>query len=75
MVKLDQLADIKTKLIALRVTTLVIEHGVKKLCNKEIRLVRVQWRDNPMESTEKTEVKMKASHPELFSSKFLLFKI
>lgn len=48
----------------------IIEHGVKRLRNKEIKLVRVQWGNGPAESTWETEEKITTSHPELFTGMF-----
>lgn len=50
--------------------TRIVEHGVKRIRNKEIKLVRVQWRNDPAESTWETEEKIMTSHPELFTGMF-----
>ena len=60
-----------TEPIAPRATARIVEHGTKKLRNKVIRLVRVQWGEDPAESTWETEEKMRVAHPELFFGNFL----
>ena len=49
----------------------IVEHGTKKLRNKVVKLVRVQWGNDPAESTWEPEEKIRASHPELFSGTLL----
>lgn len=49
IVDYDQLVDIEMEPIAPLATTCIMEHETRKLCNKEIRLVRVQLGDNPVE--------------------------
>jgi len=60
-----------TEPIAPRATARIVEHGIKKLRNKEIRLVRVQWGEDPAESIWEMEEKMRVVHSELFSDNFL----
>jgi len=60
-----------TEPITPRATTHIVEHRTKKLRNKVIRLVRVQWGEDPIESTWETEGKMRVAHPKLFSGNFL----
>ena len=49
----------------------IVEHGTKKLRNKVVKLVRVQWGNDPAESTWEPEEMIRDSHPELFSGMFL----
>ena len=47
----------------------VLDRQVRKLRNKEISMIKVQWqRHNAEESTWKSEEEMKAKYPQLFNS-------
>ena len=54
-----------------RVSTRILGSEVKKLRNREVKLMKVQWGDNPKEATWETEDKIHASFPFLFEGMFL----
>ena len=54
-----------------RVPSRILRSEVKKLPNKEIKLQKVQWGDNPENATWETEDKIRASYPFLFEGMFL----
>ena len=49
-----------------RVPTGILGSEVKKLCNKEVKLVRVQWRKGRENATWEVEDNIRASYPFLF---------
>ena len=54
-----------------RVSTRILVSEVKKLHNREVKLMKVQWGDNPKDETWETEDKIRASYPFLFEGMFL----
>jgi len=58
-----RLLHIDTEPITPHVLSRIIDHRIRKLCNKEIRLFRVQWGEDLAESTLETKEKMRVSQP------------
>ena len=54
-----------------RVPTCILGSKVKKLRNREVKLVKVQWGDDQGDATWETEDKIRASYPFLFERMFL----
>ena len=54
-----------------RISSCILGSVAKKLRNKEIKLVKVQWGDNPEDATWETEDKIRALYPFLFEGMFL----
>ena len=63
--------EVEQKATVRRVPTRILGSKVKKLRNKEIILLKVQWGDNPEDATWETEDKIRASYPFLFEGMFL----
>ena len=49
-----------------RAPTCILGSEIKKLRNREVRLVKVQWGDDESNATWGTEVKMRSLYPFLF---------
>ena len=54
-----------------RVPSHILGSEVKKLRNKEVKLLQVQWGDSPEDATWETEDKIRASYSFLFKGMFL----
>ena len=55
-----------------RVPTRILGTEVKKLRNREVKLVKVQWSDAEEDATWETENKIRAAYPFLFEGTFLI---
>ena len=55
-----------------RVPTRILGTEVKKLCNREVKLVKVQWSDAEEDATWETERKIRAAYPFLFEGTSLI---
>jgi len=62
--------EVESELMAPHGQIPILEHSVKRLRTKIVKLIRVSWENDPVESTWKPEGKIKVSYPELFSSMF-----
>ena len=73
MVEPSQLEDVELEVepSSSRGPARLLEHDVKKLRNKVMKLVRIQWGNDPADSTWEPEEKIRASHPEHFSGTFV----
>ena len=54
-----------------RVPTCILGSEVKKLCNKEVKLVKVQWGEDREDAIWEAEDKIRASYLFLFENMFL----
>ena len=55
-----------------RVPTRILGMEVKKLRNREVKLVKVQWSDAEEDATWETEAKIRANYPFLFEGTSLI---
>ena len=55
-----------------RVPTHILGIEVKKLRNREVKIVKVQWCDNEEDATWETESKIRAAYPYLFEGTSLI---
>ena len=50
--------------------TCILGSEIKKLHNREVKLVKIQWRDDQGDATWETEDKMRTLYPFLFEGMF-----
>ena len=56
-----------------KVPTRILGTEVKKLRNREVKLVKVQWSDAEEDATWETEARIRAAYPFLFEGTSLIF--
>ena len=56
-----------------RVSTRILGTEVKKLRNRKVKLVKVQWSDTEEDATWETEAKIRGAYPFLFEGTSLIF--
>lgn len=62
---------VERKATVIRVPTRILGSEVKKLRKREVKLMKVQWEEDPENATWETEDKIRASYPFLFKGMFL----
>ena len=64
--------EVEREVTVRRVPTHILGTEVKKLRNREVKLVKIQWSDNEEDATWETESKIRAAYPYLFEGTSLI---
>ena len=65
-------AEVEREATVRRVPTRILGTEVKKLCNREVKLVKVQWSDAEEDTTWETEDRIRTAYPLLFEGTSLI---
>ena len=65
-------AEVEREATVRRVPTRILGTEVKKLRNREVKLVKVQWSDAEEDATWETEGRIRAAYPFLFEGTSLI---
>ena len=66
-------AEVEREATERKVPTCILGTEVKKLRNREVKLVKVQWSDAEGEATWETEARIRTAYPFLFEGTSLIF--
>ena len=66
-------AEVERKATIRRVPTRILGTEEKKLRNREVKLVKVQWSDTEGDATWETEARIRTAYPFVFEGMSLIF--
>ena len=70
--KILEEVEVEREATVRRIPTRILGMEFKKLCNREVKLVKVQWSDAEEDATWETEAKIRAAYPFLFEGTSLI---